>query len=177
MASTTAVPATPPAAPWYRHGWPWFLMAGPAFVICGGAYAMWLAASTSDGLVVDDYYKQGMAINQRLARNDEASRLGLTALLHVDANGDVQMTLDSAGHDAATLPPGVRLRLAHPTRAGEDRATVLVRGRENTYTGSIAPTAGGRWLVLVETDTWRLPVVESSVPLAAVRLEAAASAR
>jgi len=177
MTSTTASHATPVTAPWYRHGWPWFLMAGPAFVIFGGAYATWLAASTTDGLVVDDYYKQGLAINQRLARNDEATRLGLTALLRVDASGDVQMTLDSASHDAATLPPAVRLRLAHPTRAGEDRATVLVRGRDSTYTGSITPPPAGRWLVLVETDAWRLPVVESSGPLAGVRIDAAASAR
>jgi hypothetical protein len=62
--------------PWYRQLWPWLLISGPATVLVAGAITMWIAFSTSDGLVADDYYKQGLAINKRLAREDAARARG-----------------------------------------------------------------------------------------------------
>ena len=66
-------------------------MSGPAAVIVAGAATMWIAFHSTDGLVADDYYKQGLAINKRLAKEDEAQRLGISASvrfmpdrLHVD---------------------------------------------------------------------------------------------
>jgi len=38
-------------------------MAGPAAVIVAGFFTMALAFRTEDGLVAEDYYKQGLAIN------------------------------------------------------------------------------------------------------------------
>src|SRR4051812_6696391 len=65
--------------PWYREPWPWLLMAGPAAVLVAGGFTIWIAFSTSDGLVVQDYYKQGLAVNKVLAREENAKRLGMTA--------------------------------------------------------------------------------------------------
>ena len=36
---------------------------GPAAVIVAGVYTTILAFSSTDGLVADDYYKQGLMIN------------------------------------------------------------------------------------------------------------------
>ena len=55
--------------PWYKERWPWILMAGPALVIVAGIITVWLAVISNDGLVSDDYYKQGLAVNQRLQRD------------------------------------------------------------------------------------------------------------
>ncbi|MCC7269385.1 MAG: FixH family protein, partial [Rhodocyclaceae bacterium] len=71
----------PDKRPWYAHRWPWLLMAGPAVVVVAGIVTAWIAATTSDGLVADDYYKQGLAINQRLARQDAAAAMQLEARL------------------------------------------------------------------------------------------------
>ena len=62
--------------PWYRQRWPWILMAGPAAVLVAGAITTWIAFSTSDGLVAQDYYKQGLAVNKVLAKEEAAARLG-----------------------------------------------------------------------------------------------------
>ena len=43
----------------------------------GGLITLWLAITSFDGLVADDYYKQGLAINQTLARADAAQELRL----------------------------------------------------------------------------------------------------
>ena len=66
----------PAARPWYREPWPWILMAGPFTVVVAGMITLWLALESSDGMVADDYYKRGLAINQTLSRE----RLALHAL-------------------------------------------------------------------------------------------------
>ena len=58
--------------PWYRHRWPWLLLSGPAAVLAAGAVTAWIAFASADGLVAEDYYKQGMAINKVLAREEHA---------------------------------------------------------------------------------------------------------
>ena len=54
------------ADPWYRHPWPWLLMAGPAIVVVAGFLTLGFAIQSFDGLVADDYYKEGKAINMTL---------------------------------------------------------------------------------------------------------------
>jgi hypothetical protein len=46
-------------------------------------------------------------------------------------------------------------------------------GADGVYTGRMAPVPAGRWLVSVETDTWRLPTVEAGGAVQEVRLGAA----
>jgi hypothetical protein len=162
--------AASPAKPWYRDRWPWILMAGPAFVVCGGPYAMWLAKATDDGLVADDYYKRGMAINRTLQRFERAAELGLGAVVTVTADGSARLTLSGAERSP---PTSLRLRLVHPTRAGFDQSAELVHAADGTYVGRMAPPATARWLVVVETDVWRLPAVETKDGLDHVRLGAA----
>lgn len=175
MNDSLSLPGTQAATPWYRSVWPWALMAGPAFVIVGGAYAMWLAASTSDGLVADDYYKRGMAINRTLARNEYSARIGLSAAIRIDAAGDVRVSLTRARGDGE-WPQQLRLRLAHPTRAGEDRAASLTQQSGSVYAGHIDPPGVGRRIFIVETDQWRLSGVATLVAATELVLAAPAAA-
>src|SRR5574340_668345 len=72
--------------PWYREPWPWFLMSLPAVAVAAGLTTAWIAFKTADGLVVGDYYKEGLAINQTLERDDAARAGGMDdtlALRHV----------------------------------------------------------------------------------------------
>lgn len=142
------------AQPWYREPWPWLLMAGPALVVVAGAVTMWLAIEGHDGLVADDYYKRGLAINQVLARDEAARVHGYAASVTFDQRfGRVRVAL--RGDD---LPPALLLNLAHPTRAGEDRIVPLARVASGVYEGVLQPPAAGRWRLSVEDAgrTWRL---------------------
>lgn len=143
------------ASPWWKEPWPWILMAGPATVIVASAITIYLAVTTSDGLVADDYYKRGLAINQELARSDRARAAGLRARLTLDIeSGAVVVLLEGAEHPPAQL----RLALTHPTRAGLDRKITLVRGPDGSYVGRIDMAARGRRLAVLENEThdWRL---------------------
>ncbi len=110
------------AKPWYREPWPWLLMTGPGVVIIAGFYTLWLAIESDDGLVADDYYKRGLAINQTLSRATRAEQLALGARAEWRADlARVRVTLTGTG----VLPEKLRLRLVHPTQAVADQMIEL----------------------------------------------------
>jgi hypothetical protein len=162
--SVAAMPASASsrntAAPWYRQRWPWLLMAGPGIVVVASMVTLWLAATTDDAVVADDYYKRGLSINHRLERVDRAAALGLQAVADIAADGRVRVALASPSAHIDAHPAVIVLGVAHATRGGLDRSAELVLGPDGTYDGRIEPVGPGRWLVSLETKAWRLPAVE-----------------
>jgi hypothetical protein len=167
----TALTDRLPVRPWYREPWPWLLMAGPCAVVVAGFYTLWLAVKSDDGLVADDYYKRGLAINQTLSRTTRAGQLALGARVEFDAAAArVRVTLSGAG----ILPEALRLTLVHPTRAVADQAIELRAQTPGEYAGAlIAATAGRRVVVLEDSArTWQLAgeaVVDARVVVLAPR--------
>ena len=51
-------------------------MAGPGLVVVAGIATAVIAFRGADGLVADDYYKQGLGINRQIARDQAARDLG-----------------------------------------------------------------------------------------------------
>jgi len=145
-----------PIKPWYREPWPWLLMAAPAAAVLAGAVTLALAIQSYDGLVAEDYYKQGLAVNQQLARAHKARALGIGATLTLDgrAGGAVRAQLHgaSAGREALVLT------LSHPTRAGLDQRIELSAAGNAVYVGRVAALAAGRWHAIVENagGDWRI---------------------
>ena len=137
------------AQPWYREPWPWILMAGPATVVVASLFTAWLAVRSDDGLVVDDYYKQGLAINKTLARSEAAARLGIKAEVTL-VDGRVRVLLGAARNGVLTL------QLVHPTRAGMDQKVKLNMVGPGVYEGRLQPLRAGRWHVVLEQGDWRL---------------------
>lgn len=157
-------------APWYKQRWPWILMAGPALVVVAGIITTWLAVISNDGLVTDDYYKQGLAVNQRLHRDQQAARLGL----HADVmRSGLNLRLLLVGEMPSPLPAAITLKLTHPTRKGFDQEVQMnpVGGQgQGFYGGKLAEQIGGRWLVSLEDPAgeWRLQgewLADSEEPL------------
>lgn len=143
--------------PWYREPWPWLLMAGPVTVIVAGIVTIWIAVTSSDGLVVDDYYKAGLAINQTLERSALAAARGYRAEATVLDNGR-RLSLRLVSTAAVPLPETLQLRIAHPTRAGRDGLVLLRQGDPGVYGGIMPSLSAGRWLLLLEDlqSSWRL---------------------
>jgi uncharacterized protein len=148
-------PLTPHAAkPWWREPWPWLLMAGPFAVLVAGSATIWLAVTTSDGLVAGDYYKRGLAINRTLERERHAAELGLTARAGLSDEGRLGITLAGGAGER----PVLRVALVHPTQAGLDRRLEVAPGVSGAYEAWLQPRPRGRWLVTLEdaAGTWRL---------------------
>jgi hypothetical protein len=139
--------------PWYRQFWPWFLILLPACVVVASLYTMYLAAIGSDDLVVDDYYKVGLAINRQLEKKQLSAELGISAELAF-SRGRVTVEVDGPV-DSAQL----RLRLSHPLEADQDFALVVTRTGDGIYMGELPAAIGPKWhwtLELPEADGWRL---------------------
>lgn len=145
---------SPATQPWYREPWPWLLMAGPATVLVAGAFTTWIAFSTSDGLVEKDYYKQGLAVNKILKREEAAAKLGLSAEIDLGADRH-RVSIVVRGVD----PAGLNFKLAHATRSGHDLSLRLARVAPGRYAAAIPnELPPGRWNVFVESpgEEWRL---------------------
>lgn len=155
MNPMNASPNATPSIPWYRERWPWLLMAGPAAVVVAGGVTVWLAIASNDGLVADDYYKQGLAVNQRLQRDQRASEQGMSATL---MRSGQQLRVLITAREAWPAPPQLVIKLSHPTRGGRDQRVTLRAEGGGLYIGTLAPGLAGRRLAILEDPAgeWRL---------------------
>ena len=145
---------TAPPRPWYREPWPWILISLPATAVVAGIATVWIAATSADGLVVGDYYKAGLAINQTLARDDAARTLALTATL-AQADGALSLQLDGR---LQAYPERLALALAHPTRQGMDLSLDLRHAGGGLYRAALPALAAGKWHAQLTdpASAWRL---------------------
>ena len=146
--------SAPASKPWYREPWPWFLMSLPAIAVVAGLTTAWIAFQSADGLVVGDYYKAGLAVNQTLARDDAARALALTATFK---NEDGALSLTLTGR-MQTYPEQLRLSLIHPTHSGMDQTLVLHHAGGGHYRVALPTMPAGKWHILLAdtASTWRL---------------------
>ena len=145
---------TAPAAPWYTQRWPWLLMLGPATVLVGGGFVTWLALGHPDAMVVDDYYKQGKAINQDLRRDRVASAMRLALQLRYEG-GRLSGRIESAGKPFAGP---FTIRLAHPTLPERDLALLVRPDADGAFSIPLPVLEHTHWQLLAEGDRrdWRL---------------------
>jgi len=135
---------------WYREPWPWLLMAPPAVAVLAGLATVWIAMASADGLVAEDYYQQGLALNKVIAREERAAALGIKAQVQL-GGGRIRVQLEGAA------PEAVFVHLAHRTRAGYDQRLRLAPvGR--VYEAEMAPLAPGGWRIWIEDPrgSWRI---------------------
>lgn len=149
--------AVAPKSHWTREPWPWILMAIPASSVVAGMTMLTFAITSNNALVVDDYYKEGKAINQRIGRDREATRLGIGAHLAWQANG-IALTLQSAPGSSQAHRDTIGIRLVHVTDDKLDRAYVLRRDAGGVYRNTDAVMPAGRYRIHIETPDrdWRL---------------------
>lgn len=128
-------------------------MAGPAAAVVAGFYTLALAIKSDDGLVADDYYRRGLAINKTLGRSEHARQLALEATVSISGNR-VRVVL--RGH--AAPPRTLRLAFIHPTRAGRDQTLELPAAGPGIYEGEFVPFGAEPRRVRLEDDraSWRL---------------------
>lgn len=142
--------------PWYTHRWPWLLMLGPFIVVIAGSITIWIAASRQDALVVDDYYKQGKAINQDLRRDRVASDLGMRFSAQYDT--PTRMLTGSVVNTARQATGNINVRLIHATIPEKDIVLLLRPDQNGNFAVALPVLELGRWQVLVENEQrdWRL---------------------
>lgn len=146
--------------PWYRQFWPWFLIAIPGSSVVMGVIMINLAMSGKDSLVRQDWYKDGMAINQRMDKQNRARELGIQANLTLDKHsGD--LFLETRNLDIQ-LDNQLALNLIHPTLEGKDRKLQLYLTPDNRFYAKLDFQPQGFYYLLLSPPSgeWE---IESSV--------------
>jgi hypothetical protein len=141
-------------------------MAGPFVVIIASLASAWMAVKSDDGVVAEDYYKQGLSINQRLKRMAPDPERQLGATVTVTARGEVRVLMEGL----VEAPKNLRLKLAHPATATRDEIVILRPGPDGDYVGTLPEQTPGRWIITLESSTWRLPTTTVAGRLSEIRL-------
>ncbi len=140
--------------PWYKEKWVWLLIAIPSASIIFGIFMLTMAVKGKDSLVRDDYYKDGLMINQELEKDQMAYELGLSADLELDGTL-VTVTLSSN----KVIAPGelIKLRLLHPTLADHDTELMMVSDGIHFRANIESEISGRRYIQLSnQSEDWRL---------------------
>jgi hypothetical protein len=141
--------------PWYQEPYVWLVILFPALAVVGGMVTITLAIKSNDGLVVDDYYKQGLQINQTLDRDRASGRHGLKAFMTFHVSDQViEIKLNKTTD--YQLPDSLNLFFSHHTRSGFDTSLTFERMEDNVYRGQLPNLVAGEWTVELSADDWRL---------------------
>jgi uncharacterized protein len=122
--------------PWHKHPLVWMIIAIPFAAVIMGVVMIWLAVDTDDGLVADDYYKQGLAINEVLSRDKAAAELGVSANIDLDNEARLIRLRFNKGK-LENYPKQLVLHLQHATRANSDISIRLDHAMEDQYVGQL----------------------------------------
>lgn len=150
--------------PWYREFWLWFVLAIPLFTVVSGVFLIWIASDNADSVVVDSYYKQGLAINWNLSREQRAQQLGIQAEIHISSPADAAagiVTLTLTAKQAITAK-ALRVQWIHPTLSKLDQTTNLTLISPQHYRGIVDYPMEGERIVIVEPDTESSPEPKTS---------------
>jgi len=142
--------------PWYKQFWPWFLISLPLSVVIASIVTINIAISTNDGLVSDDYYKEGLAIHKDADSTARAKSLGIAGGVDYDTEtGAITISLDKAPPAGTGL---ITLKVTHPTLPNRDQSIQLTPLDPSSYTGRLDPLGPARWkLQLYPSDkSWRI---------------------
>ena len=142
--------------PWYRQFWPWFLIALPGSVVIAGLATLYIAHRHADDLVVDAYYRDGLAINVQLEKRTAAAQLGLAASVQI-LDRRIQVRLRGLDEAVAYLPE-LQLQLSHPLEADRDFPLTLQRVAAGLFDATMpAPVAPNwHWILADPQGNWRL---------------------
>lgn len=142
--------------PWYREFWAWFLLIPVLTSVCVGSFFLYMSIVTADGLVSDDYYKEGRAFNRTYERDQAAIQMNLQGELTLDSlTGDLRLQLQG---DAPRWPETLTLDIIHPTQQGFDQTLTLIQLSGSLYAAQLErEVIGPRILEMTPgPDEWRL---------------------
>ena len=136
--------------PWYKQFWPWFLIAIPGSSVVTGIIMVTVAFTGQDTLVRDNWYKEGMTVNQRMEKRNRAEQAGIKAFITFDSAENI-VTLRLSNLDATT-DPGLTLELVHPTLAQRDVRAELFKTPDNRYFAKLNNTPSGLYYALLSSS-------------------------
>ena len=137
--------------PWYKQFWPWFLIGLPAAAVIASMHMLYVAATGADQLVRQDYYKDGLAINERLALIENAEKLGVQLrATFVPETGSINLTSSQLSNEQP-----LTVELIHPLYQQADQVIELKSIDGIEWRGDLKlQVEGRRYIWVYQGDEW-----------------------
>ena len=144
--------------PWYKQFWPWVLIGLPTSVVIASVVTYFLAINGMDSVISKDYYKEGLAVNADLERDNKAADLGLSADITIDGQN---VTMKLSANDAATVHSlagqPILLEIENLSFQDKDLSASLVPKGDGIWQGKIpANMSQATWLARLIGPDWRI---------------------
>ena len=146
----TNIPST---NPWYKQPWLWFILSVPIASVILSSIMVSVAVIGKDSLVSDNYYKDGMGINQTIEQDKLAVQLNIIPVVTIQ---DTTVTVKIQS-EAMPTQAFLTLKLLHPTVSEKD-LTIRLLPTPDGFIGDLPNKAEGRrYLDLYGFDnSWRI---------------------
>jgi len=143
----------PSSNPWYKQPWLWFLLSIPIASVILSSIMVTVAVVGKDSLVSDNYYKDGIGINQTIEQDRLAIQLNIVPIITIQ-DKTVIINIQSAKMPTQAF---LTLKLLHPTVSEKD-LTIRLLPTESGFIGDLPNTVEGRrYLDLYGFDnSWRI---------------------
>jgi hypothetical protein len=142
--------------PWYQHGWVWFVICVPTSAILFGIVMIVAANYQRDDLVVDNYYREGMGINERRGMDILAGELKVEARLDLAIQDYLSISVTEPGDL-------VRFSLFHVSNREKDIVISIKTDPDGNFRTSQSHiisglSSPGIWYIEILSDAggWRL---------------------
>lgn len=141
---------------WYREYYVWLVIFFPLTAVIGSVFTIFFAIKSNDGLVVDDYYKEGLKINRTLERDQITVEHEINAYIDIKKISN-EIVISLVGNSKFTLPKQIQVSILNATRSGLDKKFSLILDKEkNMYIGYLPILPYGKWYIHIETNKWRI---------------------
>lgn len=139
--------------PWYKQGWPWAIISIPILTVIAGVTTYFIAANQPHSMVKDDYFKEGMAINQSIEKQNKAKSLNIVASVFLDEESELISLTVNANEK---LSSDLEILFSHPTQAANDKLVKLNAISDNEYLGQLPKLAPANWYIRLNDaeSTW-----------------------
>jgi hypothetical protein len=144
--------------PWHKQPWLWFVLSVPIASVILSSIMVTVAVVGRDSLVSDNYYKDGMGINQTIEQDKVADELGLRPTLEIiDQNVLIEL-IGEKYHPNLQKQAFLTLKILHPTVGDKDQVIKLLPTPSGKFLGEIlTPIEGRRYIDLYAFDeSWRI---------------------
>ncbi|MEQ3697639.1 MAG: FixH family protein [Pseudomonadales bacterium] len=160
---------------WFKQPWALFVLGILLVDVVFALIFVGRSISGADDVVASDYYKQGLAINERIAKEDRAQELDLKAAVAFEQSGEVvEVSIDF--NKLSELEDTVILRLIHPVSEDLDQQFILQRADGNLHFEGLGEgDLSHRWYIQIEPLTRSSWLLNGELDLSVrntVRLEA-----
>ena len=139
---------------WYKQFWPWFLIIVPLTSMVFSFTMMNLAFTGEDSMVIDDYYKEGRAINLKIQKLQQAQTLNISTKTHVFSDYVEVIFISGEPENGEALT----LDFFHSTQKFKDFSVTLFRDANGVYRAPLTVEVLGKWQLSLHpfNENWKI---------------------